>query len=208
MIVIGAKGHAKEVLQILIQESGFEPLFFFDNVTVPVESHLYDKFKILHSFDEVKNELNVRPSFISAIANPIARQGLVHKFIELGGNYTTVIAKSVQIGNFDVTIGDGSNVMSKVVISNSVSIGSGCLINQNSALHHDVRIGIFCDIGPNALILGRVCIGNHVVIGAGAIILPDVIIEDNVIIGAGSVVTKNVKEGNVVVGNPAKPIKQ
>jgi len=44
-------------------------------------------------------------------------------------------------------------------------------------------------------------------IGANSIILPGVIIGENAFVGAGSVVTKNVPDGAVVVGNPAKIIK-
>lgn len=44
-------------------------------------------------------------------------------------------------------------------------------------------------------------------IGANSTILPGVIIGENAFVGAGSVVTKNVPDGAVVVGNPAKIIK-
>lgn len=54
----------------------------------------------------------------------------------------------------------------------------------------------------------RPIIGNNVTLGAGVIIIGDIIIGDNVIIGAGSVVTKNIPDNCVVVGNPAKIIKE
>jgi len=52
-----------------------------------------------------------------------------------------------------------------------------------------------------------IIIGNDVWIGGGAIICPGVTIGDRAVIGAGSVVTKDVPEGMVVAGNPAKVIK-
>ncbi|WP_237026840.1 DapH/DapD/GlmU-related protein [Lactobacillus sp. S2-2] len=45
-------------------------------------------------------------------------------------------------------------------------------------------------------------------IGAGSIILPGVTVGENSIVGAGSIVTKDVNDNTVVVGNPARPIKQ
>ena len=51
---------------------------------------------------------------------------------------------------------------------------------------------------------GRVKIGDFTSIGATATILPDINIGKNVIVGAGAVVTKNVKSNMVVVGNPAR----
>ena len=44
-------------------------------------------------------------------------------------------------------------------------------------------------------------------IGANAIILPGVIIGKNAVVGAGSIVTKDVPDFSIVVGNPARVIK-
>ncbi len=53
-----------------------------------------------------------------------------------------------------------------------------------------------------------VTIGADVWIGGGAIILPGVTIGDRAVIGAGSVVTRDVPAGVVVVGNPARVVKE
>lgn len=54
--------------------------------------------------------------------------------------------------------------------------------------------------------LNRIEIMDNVMIGAHSIILPGVTIGPNVIVAAGSVVVKNVPEGVLVGGNPAKVI--
>jgi maltose O-acetyltransferase len=54
--------------------------------------------------------------------------------------------------------------------------------------------------------IGKVKIGNKVFVGANSIILPGVTIGDNVIIGAGSVVSRDIPDGCVAAGNPAKTI--
>ena len=54
--------------------------------------------------------------------------------------------------------------------------------------------------------VGKIIIGNDVFIGARSIVMPNVTIGNNSIVGANSVVTKDVPEGVVVAGNPAKPI--
>ncbi|WP_300286554.1 CatB-related O-acetyltransferase [uncultured Alistipes sp.] len=52
-------------------------------------------------------------------------------------------------------------------------------------------------------------IGHDVWIGANAIVLPGVSrIGDGAVIGAGSVVTKDVEPYEIVVGNPARPIRK
>lgn len=53
---------------------------------------------------------------------------------------------------------------------------------------------------------GKVIIGNNVYIGNNAMIMPGITIGSNVVIAAGAVVTKNIPDGVVVGGNPAKII--
>ena len=88
-----------------------------------------------------------------------------------------------------------------------------------------VTIGDDCFIGPNVSIYTAchstnpiernsrnewakpVTIGNNVWIGGSVTILPGVSIGDNVTIGAGSVVVKDIPSNVLVVGNPAKIVK-
>ena len=53
--------------------------------------------------------------------------------------------------------------------------------------------------------------GPHILagakIGANATLLPGVIVGKNALVGAGAVVVEHVPEGKVVVGNPARVIK-
>ena len=58
----------------------------------------------------------------------------------------------------------------------------------------------------NRLVKG-ISIGNNCFIGARATLLPGTTIGDNVIVGAGSVVKGNIPAGVIVIGNPAKIIK-
>ena len=54
--------------------------------------------------------------------------------------------------------------------------------------------------------VGKVDIKDNVFVGHGAIVLPGVTIGPNVIVAAGAVVTKDVPEGKIVAGVPAKVI--
>lgn len=51
-------------------------------------------------------------------------------------------------------------------------------------------------------------IGEKCFIGANSIIMPGIIIGDQVIVGSGAVVTKDVPSNCMVVGNPARVIKE
>lgn len=52
--------------------------------------------------------------------------------------------------------------------------------------------------------IGKVLLKNNCFIGARSIIMPGITVGVNAIVAAGSVVVKNVEDGTVVGGNPAK----
>jgi acetyltransferase-like isoleucine patch superfamily enzyme len=54
---------------------------------------------------------------------------------------------------------------------------------------------------------GDVHLKKHVIVGAGSVILPNVVLEEGVAVGSLSLVTKSVEEYKIVVGNPAKILK-
>ena len=49
MIIVGARGFAKEVLEILYQLNEFENLVFYDDVNNDVPQVLYNEFPILRT---------------------------------------------------------------------------------------------------------------------------------------------------------------
>jgi len=209
MLIIGAKGFAKEVLEVCHQNEDNKSIAFYDDVNEDIGDVLYNQFPILHSIEQAKIYFEtVDNQFTVGIGNPVLREKLTSKFSAIGGVLTSTISKFSEIGSFEVTIDEGANILSGVKISNSVSIGKCPLIYYNSLITHDVIIGNFVEISPGVTILGRAVVGNLVHIGAGAIILPNVTIGNNVVIGAGSVVTKNLPDNCVAVGIPAKIIKQ
>lgn len=59
----------------------------------------------------------------------------------------------------------------------------------------------------SAHIIDEIKIGNNSFIGARAVLLPGTRIGDNCIIGAGSVVKGEIPDNSVVIGNPAKIVK-
>lgn len=209
MLIIGAKGFAKEVLEICFQNNVIENLAFYDDINEEVGSELFHQFPILNSIEQAKKYFeNIDNRFTIGIGNPLLRKRFVEKFTEIGGVLTSTISNTACIGNFDVLIDEGANIFPSVKISNSVLIGKCALIYYNVILTHDVIIGDYVELSPGATILGRAKVKNNAQIGAGAIILPDIVIGENAVIGAGAVVTKDIPDNCTAAGIPAKVIKK
>ncbi len=107
-----------------------------------------------------------------------------------------------------------------------IKIGKNCFINTNSTFIDGgtIEIGDNVLLAPHVRLISathpddprvrrmalckKITIEDNVWIGTGATILPGVRVGKNSIVGAGSVVTKDVPEGVVVVGVPAKEIRK
>ena len=108
---------------------------------------------------------------------------VIHDFVEIGNN--TCIDRAV-IGS---TI-----IRDNVKIDNLVHIAHGVVIGKNSLIIANTMIG------------GSSIIGENVWFAPSASMINKKIIGNNAVIGLGAVVVKDVKEGEVIVGNPGKPL--
>jgi acetyltransferase-like isoleucine patch superfamily enzyme len=135
----------------------------------------------------------------------------------IGRNFQTghgvLIREENEIGD-DVSVGSGSVVEHHVRIGHRVRLHSHVFVPEFSVLEEG------CWLGPNVVLTNakyprsiRVkeqLVGPHIEqgakIGANATLLPGVRIRRHALVGAGAVVTRDVPEGAVVVGNPARVI--
>lgn len=208
MLIIGAKGFAKEVLEICHQNNDLDNLCFYDDVNMDLPQILYNKFQVLKSADEAKEYFKtVDNRFTIGIGNPALRKMLFKKFADLGGQFTSSIACNSSIGHYGNTIEDGCNIMQKTILTNDIKVGKGVLINQMTSIGHDVALGDFVEICPSVSVSGNCEIGELSFIGTNAVILPQVKIGKNVVIGASAVVTQDIPDNCTAVGVPAKIIK-
>lgn len=205
MIIVGAKGFAKELLEVCHQLGRTDELVFFDNVSTDLPEKLFSQFPILRSEQEVKAHFEKGDStFALGLGHPILRKQVTELFESWGGELTSLISPKANIGNFGIEIGEGNCVMTGTVITNDVILGEGNLINLNVTIGHDVQIGDYCEICPGVHISGNVTLGDQCFIGTGAVLLPGVKLGERVIVGAGSVVTRNIADGQTVKGIPAR----
>lgn len=132
-----------------------------------------------------------------------------HRFNPIGGDTKTSIF--VKFGA-KLTIGDGVGISNSsifcannIIIEDDVFIGGSCRIWDTDfhSLNLEDRIsGVDLDIKTRPII-----IKYGAFIGGGSIILKGVTVGKGSVIGAGSVITKNVPDGQIWAGNPAKYIR-
>jgi sugar O-acyltransferase (sialic acid O-acetyltransferase NeuD family) len=138
---------------------------------------------------------------VLAIDPPRARERLAAQYGF--DRLMTIIATSAFVSP-TARVGRGSIVQRGVLVGRNARLGTAVKLNCGAQIHHDATIGDFTTVAPGARILGNVWIGSRTYIGAEAIILPRIRIGDDSVIGAGAVVSRNVADGVVVKGVPAR----
>ena len=150
MLIVGAKGFAKEILEILHQNTYKKQIVLFDNVNSEVNGQLYERYRILKSIDDAKNHfINSGNEYTIGIGDPKLRERIYKQFNDIGGKLTSTISVNSETGSYDTNIDIGCNILSGVKISNSVSIGKGCIIYYNAIVTHDCIIDDFVEISPS-----------------------------------------------------------
>ena len=123
MLIVGAKGFAKEVLEVLHQQNQIEKLAFYDDVNQDTPDKLFENFAVLKSVEAAKNYFATNDNrFTIGIGNPVLRKTLNDKFTAIGGIFTSTISKSASLGSYDVNVGQGTNILSEVILSKSTII--------------------------------------------------------------------------------------
>jgi UDP-3-O-[3-hydroxymyristoyl] glucosamine N-acyltransferase len=120
--------------------------------------------------------------------------------------------KIVQVGNtlIDDDVEIGANTCVDRAMLGSTMIARGAKIDNLVQVAHNVTVG------QHAVLAGQVGIAGSSKIGAGCVLAGQVGVADHVIIGDGAVVGgkscvfagKHIKEGEVVMGYPTRPIQK
>ncbi|MDD3945618.1 MAG: acetyltransferase [Bacteroidales bacterium] len=198
MFLYGASGHAKVIIDSLKASEKQISGIFDDN---PAVKQLLD-FEVAGPFDGVrlgKEELiisvglnNVRKKIVENLPKTIRYGKAIHP--------SAIISENA-------TIGFGTVVMQGAVIQSSVFIGSHCIINTTASVDHDCIIENYVHISPNVTLCGAVFVGEGSQIGAGAVVIPGIKIGKWSLVAAGAVVMKDVPDNVLVIGNPARVVK-
>ena len=174
IVVFGASGHARVVMDICRLEGSYEVVGLLDS---------YKSRGIAYCGHEVIGSWQDLPELVSsgtvsgaivAIGDNFSRARIVANIrgVLPDFRFVTAVHPSAQVAR-DVILGAGSVVMAGAVVNSGSEVGEFCIVNTRASLDHECVMGDYSSLGPGAVVGGCVRIGAYSAIGIGAVVLQE-----------------------------------
>jgi acetyltransferase EpsM len=135
------------------------------------------------------------------------RDRYVQQVRQMGFSFATLIHPTATVSKKSV-VAEGTSLNIGCIVAGFTQIGCYVQVNRGVTIGHHTRIGDYATIQPGVNIAGNCHIGSQTYIGIGATVVDGIQVGAHSVIGAGSVVTKDVPDHVLVVGVPAKVVKE
>ncbi len=204
IVVIGAGGHAKVVLEAIRAAGGSDVVGLID----PAPSAASVLGTPVLGGDEmipVLRREGVEQAVVALGSNRL-RQRIGEELRAMAYALPSVVHPSALVSP-SARIGAGVVVMARAVIGTETGIGDFAIVNTGAVLDHDNLLGVAAHVAPGCALAGVVHVGERSLVGVGSAVRPGIRIGTDVTIGAGSAVVADVPDGARVGGAPARPLR-
>ena len=208
IVVIGASGHAKAVIDIIERQGACEVYGLVDTHKNPGTKLM--GYEVLGPDEEIPRLLHEGKIVggIIAIGHNWVRYQMAQRVMRLAPDFVFInaIHPSAQVAR-EVQLGKGIAIMAGVCVKPDTRIADLCFLNTNASVGHDSVFEESSCLQPNVATGGNVRIGTSSAVSIGATVLQGVTIGSHTVIGAGSTVLSDVPDRVVAYGTPCRVIR-
>lgn len=204
LVIFGAGGHGRVIAE-MAADAGWNVIGFVDDAPVddsdcgfPVAVLGSRQWLLDHKGDDLSACLGIGDNYV--------RKSLTSLLLSEGIEIETVISPRAIVSP-TARIGRGAVIMPGAIINSRASIGEGAIVNSGAILEHDTKLGDFAHLSPQAVVGGAAKIGELAHVGLGACVLPMVSIGRRSVLGAGAVATREIRDGVIAYGVPARIVR-
>lgn len=201
LAILGASGHGKVVADAA-ELSGWDDVVFFDDAWPGIETN--GNWPVRGCSRKLIDSLARYDGVVVAIGDNTIRLEKLTELEAVNASLVVIIHPSAQVSRY-ARVSSGTVIFANSSVNAGAELGKGCIINTGSVVEHDCRLADGVHVSPNAALAGGVIVGRASWIGIGAAVKQLVSIGDRVVVGMGAVVTRNMSDGVMAFGNPARP---
>ncbi|MFB9057603.1 acetyltransferase [Mariniflexile ostreae] len=209
LIIIGASGHAKVIIEIIETLGNYSIIGLIDSFKC--KGTRVFGYEILGQDKDIpylSKTYNVFTGVI-AIGDNWTRKNIykdIKKHLPDFNFISAIHPKSIIDKN--VKIGRGAVIMAGAVVNSDAKIGDFCVIHAQASLGHDSKMNNYSSLGSNATVGGNVKIGALSAIALNANVIQGISIGTHCVIGAGALINRKIGGYKMVYGVPGKVIKK
>lgn len=204
ILIIGAGGLGKEVVDLVKAMGGYEIVGFLDD-NIEIKGTSINHVPVLDTtgyLDQYQGVDNVA----IAIANPKIKKKIYERIMRIGFKYPNLVHPTAMMGS-NVKLGVGNIIGANSILSTEVTLQDFVTVNPQCGIGHESELRSFTTLYWNVNISGNVTVQEGCELGSKSCVLQGLNITRHAIIGAGAVVVKDIHESGTYIGVPAGKIK-
>lgn len=205
LVIVGAGGFGREVLQLVLDINAVAPTFdllgFLDDAVIDAALRERLGAPVLGSSARLAD---LQAAIVIAVGSSAPRRRLDQVALAAGRRAVSLVHPSATVGR-NVTTDEGTVIAAGSRVTANVTIGRHAHINVNCSIGHDVVVEDYVSVYPGVHVGGGCTIGRGATLGMGSVVLPDVRIGRGAVVGAGAIVARDVAPDTTVVGPVARP---
>jgi len=206
VVIVGAGGHGKVVLDILRADGRYRPVGYVDADPSLTDSYVggLPVLGAVNALPRLRQQRIKRA--IVAIGDNRTRLHYAGVLLEQGFELvnavhpTAFVSPNAKLG-LNVVVAPHASVVTECTVADSA------IINTSAVVDHECEIGEGAHICPGAVLAGRVRVGRAAFIGIGANVIQCRSIGRFAVVGAGAAVIEDVPDYATAVGVPARVLK-
>jgi len=204
LAIIGAGGHGRVVADAAML-ADYTPGFILPDGS-PEKS--LDGYPVLGT-DKNLADLSGETHLVVAIGDNWRRAQLVQRIWSTVPHavFAVVIHPDATV-SAGAVVAAGTVVLAGAIVNTGARVGAHCIINTGAVVEHDNVVGDYASIAPRAVTGGTTHIGDYTAIGIGATVLHGISIGAHAVIGAAALVNRDLPDGIVAYGIPARVIRK
>jgi sugar O-acyltransferase (sialic acid O-acetyltransferase NeuD family) len=208
LVIIGAGGSGREVLDIVDAINEASPSFHFlgfvdDNIDL--DPALLDR-RGAALLGPVEVLADIDAAYVIGIGSPLARHAVDDRVRVWERNPATLVHPTATMAS-ELAVGPGAIIAAGARLTTNIRIGRHFHANLNVTVAHDCVLGDYVTLNPGAHLSGSVTLGDGVTIGTGAAIIQGCRVGPGATVGAGAVVDRDIDARVTAVGIPARPLR-